>query len=143
MTLSEKNQKQKGFPEIDVSKLTDFEVSLLIIERDVCQYKRERIDELLNKIGEAKGFVEAKEESGSEPLIDDSVYAQFNWEHIVKEGRQYDVLKRDNVNNLQLYNHLLAMLKQNKNNLYSKDFHYWCNQDGTYIFRRQKQKSKQ
>jgi len=43
---------------IDLTRLTDFEISMLIIERDVSQYKVERIDELLNKIGEAKGFVD-------------------------------------------------------------------------------------
>ena len=40
-------------------KVSDFEISLLIIERDACQYKKERIDEFLNKIGEAKGMSDA------------------------------------------------------------------------------------
>jgi len=44
---------------IDFSKLTDFEISMLIIERDNCQHKAEQIDELLNKIGEAKGYSDA------------------------------------------------------------------------------------
>jgi hypothetical protein len=37
-------------------KLTDLELALLIVERDTCQYKKERIDELINKIGKAKGI---------------------------------------------------------------------------------------
>ena len=44
---------------IDFLKLTDFEISMLIIERDSSQFKVERIDELLNKVGQAKGFTEA------------------------------------------------------------------------------------
>jgi hypothetical protein len=52
--------KPYSIGQIDVSKLTDFEISLLILERDVSQYRVERYDELLNRIGEAKGFVEAE-----------------------------------------------------------------------------------
>jgi hypothetical protein len=43
----------------DAPGLTDVELMLLIIERDTCHYKKERIDELLNQIGEAKGFEDA------------------------------------------------------------------------------------
>jgi len=46
--------------EVDLSKLTDFEISMLILERDISQYRVERIDELLNKVGEIKGFGEAE-----------------------------------------------------------------------------------
>jgi hypothetical protein len=48
-------------------KATDFEVSRLIIERDTCQYKKERIDELLNKIGEARGYVDAETKASVAP----------------------------------------------------------------------------
>ncbi len=41
---------------IDYSKITDFELSLLIIERDSCHYKAQQITELLNKIGVSKGI---------------------------------------------------------------------------------------
>jgi len=47
-------------PQVDVSNLTDFEISMLVLERDVSQYRVERIDELLNKIGETKGFADAE-----------------------------------------------------------------------------------
>ena len=45
----------------DVPQLSELELTLLIIERDTCQYKKERIDELLNKIGEAQGISNAIE----------------------------------------------------------------------------------
>ena len=48
---------------IDPVKLTDFEISLLLIERDAAQYKVERIDELLNLIGHAKGLEDVKKET--------------------------------------------------------------------------------
>ena len=41
---------------IEFSKLTDYEISMLIIERNTCNYKAEQITELLNKIGESKGL---------------------------------------------------------------------------------------
>lgn len=51
--------------EVDVSKLSDFEISILVIERDTAQFKVGKIDELLNRYGRAKGFVDAERESPS------------------------------------------------------------------------------
>ena len=48
-------------------KVTDFEVSLLKIERGACQFKIEQIDELLNKIGEAKGLADAGKQAPAAP----------------------------------------------------------------------------
>ena len=39
---------------IDLSKLNDYEISMLIIERDTCHNKAQQITDLLNKIGESK-----------------------------------------------------------------------------------------
>ena len=49
----------------DTPQLTDLELELLIIERDTCQYKKERLNELLNKIGEAQGISNAIEPSST------------------------------------------------------------------------------
>jgi hypothetical protein len=38
---------------------SDYEISMLIIERDACYTKAQAIDELLNRIGQAKGFADA------------------------------------------------------------------------------------
>jgi len=43
---------------IDFSKLSEYEVSMLLIERNTCDYKAQQITELLNKIGESKGIPE-------------------------------------------------------------------------------------
>lgn len=53
--------------EVDVSKLSEYEISILVIERDTAQFKASRIDELLNEYGRAKGFVDAeKKETATE-----------------------------------------------------------------------------
>jgi hypothetical protein len=44
---------------LDFSKLSDFEIAMLLIERDCAAFRVERIDELLNDIGAAKGFEDA------------------------------------------------------------------------------------
>jgi hypothetical protein len=36
---------------INLSKLTHYEISILIIEKNACNYKAEQITELLNKVG--------------------------------------------------------------------------------------------
>jgi len=46
--------------QVDVSRFSDFEVSMLVIERDVAQFRAQRIDELLNEYGVAKGYGEAE-----------------------------------------------------------------------------------
>ena len=46
----------------DFSKLNDFELAMLIVERDTAQYKKERIDEIINKYGEAQGYLDVSKE---------------------------------------------------------------------------------
>ncbi len=61
---------------IDYSKLSDFEISILIAERNCAVYRKEQYDELLNKIAEAKGYSDTekadptKSESNQLPRID-------------------------------------------------------------------------
>lgn len=49
-----------GERKLDMSRLTDFELSVLIMERNACSYKAEQIDELLNRVGEVKGLLDAQ-----------------------------------------------------------------------------------
>ena len=44
---------------LDYSKLSDFEISMLMVERDIAQFKVERIDEVLSAIRQAKGYADA------------------------------------------------------------------------------------
>jgi hypothetical protein len=45
-----------GENKLNFSTLTDYEISMLIIERNTCHYKIEQIEELLKRIEKAKGF---------------------------------------------------------------------------------------
>lgn len=54
--------------ESDKPNFSDFEVSMLIIERNTCQYKAEQIDELLNKVGAAKGLSDVEKEKETKPI---------------------------------------------------------------------------
>ena len=40
----------------DYSKISDFEISVVLAERDIAQYRVERLDQILGAIGQAKGF---------------------------------------------------------------------------------------
>ncbi|MCL2643438.1 MAG: hypothetical protein FWD52_08035 [Candidatus Bathyarchaeota archaeon] len=42
----------------DLSKIPDFEIAKLVAKRDVLQYTIEVVDQLLNKIGETKGYAD-------------------------------------------------------------------------------------
>ncbi len=48
--------------------LSDFEIQLLVIERNVAQYRIEQIDEILNRVGAAKGYQDAKAEAPAAKL---------------------------------------------------------------------------
>jgi hypothetical protein len=48
---------------IDFSKLTNYEISMLIIERNICSYKVEQINELLSQIGESKGLTNNEQQN--------------------------------------------------------------------------------
>jgi hypothetical protein len=134
-------EKKTEATTVDLSKISDFEISVLVIERDVAQYRVERLDELLNKIGEKKGYINsAKKESSSQPDHPE-VYERLNWENRDNEHGPFQMLRKDNCNDTQLFNHLDAMLKQNKNNVSIGDWHYWAGDPG-YIFRRRKKQSK-
>jgi len=67
----------------------------------------------------------------------DEVYEKLNWEDRTGKKGAFQLLRKDNCNDLQLYNHLENMLNQNKGNLGIGNWHYWLGQEG-FIFRRAK-----
>jgi hypothetical protein len=79
----------------------------------------------------------AKEQAARPDLEYAEVYDKLNWENGSGSRGAYQMVRKDNVNDLQLYNHLEAMLKQNKGNLGIGNFHYWLGDQG-FIFRRAK-----
>ena len=51
----------------DYSKITDSEISLLVAERDIAQFRGERLDQIISSIGQAKEYEDAsKQEKATE-----------------------------------------------------------------------------
>jgi hypothetical protein len=68
--------------EIDLSKLSDYEISMLIIKRNTCNYKAEQITELLNKIGESKELTSttpSNENKQTQQLLGSTDFNQLPW----------------------------------------------------------------
>jgi hypothetical protein len=133
--------------ENDAPMLSDFEVSMLLIERDVCQYKKERIDELISKIGEAKGFTNAEKEAKKEPAaVKEETFAilKFEPQTGAKIG-EYEVAYK--ANNLEdKWTHAHNVLRnsnatiQNRYHGEGYEFAYWLYGEGKIY--RQKLKPK-
>jgi hypothetical protein len=70
------------------------------------------------------------------------VYEKLNWEDRTGSKGSFQMLRRDSCNDIELFNHLEAMLKQNKGSLGIGKWHYWLGQDG-FIFRRAKRQKQQ
>jgi len=102
---------------------------LLAKMRNNFQGNVEAIDTFLNYLGK--------------PLEPDhpEVYEKLNWETRTGNKGQFQMLRKDNCNDTQLFNHLEAILKQNKNNITIGDYHYWAGEQG-YFFRRKRKTSK-
>jgi hypothetical protein len=109
--------------------------------------KSERLGEMLSQIrNNFQGAIEAidtflnflgKPRDSDHP----EVYEKLNWEARTGNKGEYQLLRKDDCNNTQLFNHLEAMLKQNKNNITMGDYHYWAGDQG-YIFRRKRKTDK-
>lgn len=69
------------------------------------------------------------------------VYDRLNWENRSGYKGPFQMLRRDNCSNTQLFNHLEAILKQNENHISISDYHYWAGDPG-YIFRRKKKQER-
>jgi len=69
------------------------------------------------------------------------VYDKLNWETRTGDKGPFQMLRRDNCNNTQLFSHLEAVLKQNENHISIGDYHYWAGDPG-YIFRRKKKQER-
>ncbi len=69
------------------------------------------------------------------------VYERLNWENRTGDKGPFQMLRKDNCNDTQLFSHLDAVLKQNNNNVTIGAYHYWAGEQG-YIFRRKRKNSK-
>lgn len=72
----------------DKLSLSDFEIQMLLIERNTCHYRTEQIDELLNKIGAAKGLQDSQKTpektakpSGPSPVtVQEIAFTMLKWD---------------------------------------------------------------
>jgi len=91
----------------------------------------------------SQAFQHPAEEQVAKPDLEHKkVYEKLNWENRTGSRGSFQLVRRDNCNDLQLYKHLENMLKQNKGNLCIGNWHYWLGDQG-YIFRRAKKQNKQ
>jgi len=70
------------------------------------------------------------------------VYDRLNWEDRTGDKGPFQMLRKDSCRDTQLFSHLDALLKANKNNVTVGDWHYWAGNEG-FIFRRRKKEAKQ
>lgn len=136
MAMSEKK------PKMDLSRVTDFEVQLLIVERDVSQFRVERITALLDVIGSQRGYVDTAKKEGSTDVSEESFNA-LSWEPGKSGKGPYETARLPQNNNPQ-FQSCLNILKQNitttAHTFSEKSWvhYYWLSEDGNAIFRRMK-----
>lgn len=118
--------KLSSIGQIDVSKLTDFEIGLLILERDVSQYRVERIDELLNRIGESKGFAEAEKKPPT--CVPEGTFTILKFEQQKGEKLGEFEVAHKSSNLPDKWQHAYNILSRNnvtiKNRYHGKDYAY-------------------
>ncbi len=80
---------------------SDFEVQMLLIERNTCQAKIEAIDELLDKIGQAKGLQDSRKAGSAhkqDAELQEIAFNALKWQ--IQEGTKIGTfelaVKQDN-----------------------------------------------
>lgn len=121
-------------------KLSDFEVSMLIIERDACQYKKERIDELLNKVGAAKGLTDAEKEKVTKPAAPEAALdvSKLFWEKKQGEKGEYKQTSEKANQNCDVWKQLKAKVKEHKGFWQNGDYKFWFHQQDEGVIDRRK-----
>lgn len=119
------SERKSQVPQVDVSRLSDLEIAMLIIERDVAQFKAERIDELLNKVGEVRGYVQAEKWMWDPNKI--------TW--VETEGTKglYDKASPQATNDFKA---MLTNLKEHNGKLTRDGFFYWVFTDQATVGRK-------
>lgn len=142
---SQTPHKPSSKAQVDMSNLTDFEISLLVLERDVSQYRVEKIDELLNKIGEAKGFADAEKKHAA-AFVPEETFTILKFEPAKGERLgEFEVAHKNN-NLPDKWSHAFNILRQNNAVINSRycgpdyQFSYWLYGDDR-IYRQKKRQS--
>jgi hypothetical protein len=120
--------------EQDAPKLTDFELELLVIERDVAHYRVERLDDLLNRVGVAQGYADAskpKEEATQD-------FSKLPWEAKQGEKGAYEQTSERACQNSDLWKNLKAELKDHRGFWQNGGYKYWIHHGEETIIDRRK-----
>ena len=127
---------------IDYSKISDFELSILITNRDIAAYKVERYDEILNKIGESKGFSEAEKQKSQTTEIDEALFLCLKFE--AQTGQKlgnYEIADKTK-NNPEEWQKAFDILKKSgatiKDRAKGQNFSYWLYGDFERIYRQKR-----
>jgi len=133
------NEEKK--PQVDLPKLSDFEISMLVLERDVSQYRVERIDELLNKIGEAKVLADVEKKPGT--FVQEETFIMLKFEPAKGERLGEFEVAHKSSNLPDKWSHAYNILRQNNAVINSRyggpdyQFSYWLyGEDRIYRQRR-------
>lgn len=127
---------------VDFSRISDFELSLLLAERDIAAYRVERLDEIINKIGESKGFSEAEKQKPKSSEIDEKVFSTLNFES--QQGQklgQYEIADKTK-NNPEDWQRGYGILKKSgatiKDRAKGQNFSYWLYGEFERIYRQKR-----
>lgn len=127
---------------VNYSKISEGEIALILIERDLAAQKVERYDEILNKIGEIKGFSEAEKQKPQSPEIDEALFSCLNFE--AQTGQKlgnYEIADKSK-NNLTEWQKAFDILKKLnatiKDRAKGQNFSYWLYGDFERIYRQKR-----
>ncbi len=125
-------------PQNDLTKLTDYEVSLLILERDVAQCRVERIEKILNKVCEAQGFIESQKPQPQDEQPKTWDPNKIKWTK--QEGSRGPYEKSGDVNSSD-FKALLKDLAHNNGKLIHEGLFYWSFESGSTVGRKPAKRS--
>lgn len=116
---------------------TDFsnlQISLILIRRNALNYEAEQYDELLRKIGEAKGYAETKTES--KPAEPQWTPDRIKWEPTQGTAGPYE--RSEDVNSID-FKTLLKDLATHQGKLSKDGYFYWTFRNGYTVGRKKRQ----
>lgn len=127
---------------VNYSKISEGEIALILIERDLAAQKVERYDEILNKIGESKGFSEAEKQKPQSPEIDEALFSCLKFE--AQQGNKlgdYEIADKTQ-NNSEDWQKAFDILKKLnatiKDRAKGQNFSYWLYGDFERIYRQKR-----
>lgn len=127
---------------IDYSKITDFELSLLIAERDTAHFHYERLDQIITEVGQSLGMAEAEKQKTQSSEIDEALFSCLNFE--AQTGQKlgnYEIADKSK-NNLTEWQKAFDILKKLnatiKDRAKGQNFSYWLYGDFERIYRKKR-----